>query len=294
MHEKSNDKLHTLAMCWRLKLRNGREIGFTNHDVDITIGGLKYFAKSGFTPSAISSTNGLSVDNLDIKGIIDHEIIRTEDILAGLYDYAEIQVFLVNYMKLDDEVIKLRRGWLGEVKLSKDSFVVEVRGMLQALASANITEFYSNKCKADFCDERCKLKKDDYIMRDIVVIEVISKSSIRFKSSRINTKGDNSHLSKIEEQISESLVNVRIFNYGLLTFINGYNQGLSMEIKYCSGDTIDLALSMPYQINEGDKFNMISGCDKSLKSCSEIYRNAINFRGEPHIPIAQKLKNNIN
>ena len=58
----------TLATCWKLSLSNGTVFGFTDYDKDMVISGLTYKASSGFTPTAVSSTSSLSVDNLDVEG----------------------------------------------------------------------------------------------------------------------------------------------------------------------------------------------------------------------------------
>ncbi|MDJ1305820.1 MAG: phage BR0599 family protein [Candidatus Midichloria sp.] len=41
---------------------------------------------------------------------------------------------------------------------------------------------------------------------------------------------------------------------------------------------------MPFTIEQGDNIEITVGCSKTFKVCSEIYQNAVNFRGEPHIP----------
>ena len=34
----------------------------------------------------------------------------------------------------------------------------------------------------------------------------------------------------------------------------------------------------------GDRVELIEGCDKSLATCAGRFANALNFRGEPHLP----------
>ena len=43
--------------------------------------------------------------------------ITEDDLRAGQYDFAEVRMFLVNHENLGQGILKLRRGWLGEVAI---------------------------------------------------------------------------------------------------------------------------------------------------------------------------------
>ena len=107
----------TLATCWKITRRDGTVMGFTDHDTDITFESVTYIAASGFTPSAVASSAALNVDDLDVEGMLSAGAITETDLLAGVYDYAEIDVFQVNYADLTMGTIHLRTGWLGEVQM---------------------------------------------------------------------------------------------------------------------------------------------------------------------------------
>ena len=49
-------------------------------------------------------------------------------------------------------------------------------------------------------------------------------------------------------------------------------------------NSIILASELPYKIEVGDNFNITAGCDKQFSTCCNKFNNAINFRGEPHLP----------
>jgi uncharacterized phage protein (TIGR02218 family) len=87
----------TLATCWKLKRKDGEILGFTDHDKDLVVSGVSYKAATGFTPTAVQSHVGLAVDNLDVEGMLDSASITEADLMAGLYDFAEVEVFMVNY-----------------------------------------------------------------------------------------------------------------------------------------------------------------------------------------------------
>ena len=252
----------TLATCWHLERRDGVVLGFTDHDNDLVVEALTYKAATGFTPSAVQTTSSFAVDNLDIEGMLDSSAITENDIMAGLYDYAEIEVFMVNYIDLTQGKMNLRSGWLGEVSFSQNRFVTEVRGLTQSLAQ-KIGDVFSPTCRALLGDARCKIDLEDFTF-EAEVTGVIDKRV--FSAS--------------------SLVNpTEFFSAGKIKFTSGANLNLEMEVKdYVLGGNIALVLPLPYVVEVGDEFEIVAGCDKSFNTCIDKFENAVNFHGEPHVP----------
>lgn len=153
-----NTRNTTLAMCWKVTRKDGKVFGFTEHDEDLVIDGVTYKAATGFTPSAIEASASLAVDNLDCTGLLDGKDIKDDDLLDGLWDNAEIEMFLVNWEDPSQGKVLLPGwGWIGEVRLNRGRFVAEVRGMAQAVQQS-IVELFSPLCRADLGDARCKVK----------------------------------------------------------------------------------------------------------------------------------------
>ncbi len=93
-------ELLTTATCWKLKLADGEVMGFTDYDEDLNIDNILYKSSSGFTASSIILNSDLKTDNLEIEGILNSGDIKEEDVLSGKYDFANIEIFLVNYKDL--------------------------------------------------------------------------------------------------------------------------------------------------------------------------------------------------
>ena len=148
--------LTTLATCWRLLRRDGVMLGFTTHDRDLTIGGQTFRAAAGFVPSAISANNALKVDNLEVDGGLTSDAINSADLRAGRYDFAKIDIFLVDWQAPDAGAISLSSGFLGEVRMEDQRFTAEVRGLKQILQQ-EIGEVFSPECRADLGDRRCRV-----------------------------------------------------------------------------------------------------------------------------------------
>ena len=60
----------TLCWCWRLTRRDGIELGFTDHDRDVTFDGTTFEAAAGFTATEMRDSVGLSVDNLEVTSAL--------------------------------------------------------------------------------------------------------------------------------------------------------------------------------------------------------------------------------
>jgi hypothetical protein len=152
-----DQEVTTLASCWKIVRRDGQTFFFTDHDRDIVFEGDTYEAESSYDRTAIQSNSDFSVDNLDVAGILDSERLTPEEMRAGLFNRADVYIFLVNWKDPAQGALKLRRGWFGEFTLTGNGiFHTEIRGLAQAL-SHNFIEVYTSECRADFCDTRCKL-----------------------------------------------------------------------------------------------------------------------------------------
>lgn len=265
------------ATCWRVTLTNGTVYGFTDHDADLIIGGVTYLASSGYSASEVQTASDLSVDNLNIQGFLDSPVIFEADFIAGLWDYAQVNIFRINWADLTQGLMHERRGWLGEVSLKRGQFTVELRGLLQALTRP-ITELYSPGCRARLGDERCTKDLTDYtasfavnlVSSDRLFSAVIigSPQTLRLSPSSTGNPTDD------------------YFRGGLLTFLSGANAGLNMEVKAytAASGLFTLHLPMPYGVESGDVFTVYRGCDKAFPTCRDVFDNVLNFRGEPDVP----------
>lgn len=252
----------TLAQCWKLTRRDGVVMGFTNHDVDIVCEAVTYQAATGLIPSAIESQASLAVDNMDIEGMLNSAAITESDVLAGLYDHAQIETFLINYAEPSQGVLQLRTGWLGEIQHNKQHFIAEVRGLAQKLAQ-HMGELYSPVCRARLGDARCGINIADYT--ETGTISAVTSANQFADMARSEAAGS--------------------YDGGEIEFTSGANAGQLREVKFfLSGGQIQTALPFPFTIAVGDSYRIMQGCDKTITTCAAKYANAINFRGEPHVP----------
>lgn len=143
-----------MAVCLRVAQARApwTVLAFTSHDRTLTILGDDYVG--GFTRSDIATHSDLSVDNLNVKGILASGYFTESDLRAGLWDKAECRLFLVNWADLSQGSMALRKGWLGEISTGRSTFDAEFRGLLQALTK-NLLRIDQPGCDAVLGDERC-------------------------------------------------------------------------------------------------------------------------------------------
>jgi uncharacterized phage protein (TIGR02218 family) len=255
----------TLATCWRLERADGWVRGFTDHDRELMVDGLTYVASTGFLPSAIKTASDLSVDNLDVDGFLDDAALRAEDLIAGLFDGARIEVFIVNWADLAQGRLLLRKGFLGEVKRADQRFSAEIRGLSNRLQQT-AGKLYSRLCRVDLGSNECGValgpRTDTY-----AVTQVIAADTVRIVTTRATG----------------------YFTFGKATFTTGANAGAVNEVLLHDGQTIRLFVPMPRPIVVGDQIVLVAGCDKTPETCNAKFANILNFRGEPHIPGNDKV-----
>lgn len=251
----------TLATCWKVTRRDGLVLGFTDHDQDLTVAGQLYQASTGYTRSAIHTISDLSVDNLDIESALNSDTLNANDLRAGLWDEAEVEIFFVNWSDLSQGSVILKRGTIGHVELKDAVFKAELRGLTQALQQ-QIVELYTPDCRADLGDARCKIN-----LTALTVTGTVTATTDRYgftDSSRTEASG--------------------YWNGGLVLWTSGANAGRKMEIGIFAAGVFTLFLPMPGVIAVGDTYSLQPGCDKSFTTCKTRYGNGNNFRGEPYVP----------
>lgn len=99
----------TLAWCWRVTRNDGAAFGFTDHDRDLAFDGTTFDAATGFTASEIKDALGLSVDNLEVSSALKSDRLNEDDLAAGLYDDAAVEIWRVNWSDTDQRAL-MRAG----------------------------------------------------------------------------------------------------------------------------------------------------------------------------------------
>lgn len=251
----------TLAWCWKATRRDGQVFGFTTHDKDIVVAGVTFTAESGMNATAAQAKAGATVDNMDIHGFFGGTAVSEADILAGLWDGAEIEITLVNWADTT-QVMTIQTGTLGNITMKNGQFVAEMRSLSQALQQT-VGRVCSRRCDASLGDTRCGVAMAGWTVTGTVTA--------------------------VTDRQAFAATNLPASLGGLLTWTTGANASHAMEIKTATAGSIGLVMPMPYDITIGDTYSATAGCDKNLSTCRDVFANTTRFRGFPHIPGPDKV-----
>lgn len=251
--------LTTVALCWRIERRDGVAIGLTDHDRDLMIDGLLHRAAPGMTPSAITRTDTLQADTMDVTGAFSSAAIAEDDLLAGRWDGARVAMFAVDWTGQQGRV-DLGEGMIGAVETRDGGFTAELRGASAVLDRA-VVEETSPECRAELGDKRCR----------------VPIAGRRRFARVVAVEGQ-----RITLDAAEALAGA--YGLGTLRWIGGRNSGLISSIMASETDTVMLRSAPLFPAQPGALVELIEGCDKSLATCATRFGNAANFRGEPFLP----------
>lgn len=261
----------TLAQCVKITRRDGQVFAFSTCNEDLEVEGVVYSAADSVSATAQRSTVGTGVDNLEFIGLLTAETVTEEDLLAGRFDGAAIEIAVVNWADPGAGKIILLSGWLGNVQLTDGQFVAEVRSKAQKL-SQKIGELTSPLCRVHrLGDSRCKAALESF-RHDRTVYSAGSRREMVFDADAAATG---------------------YYDCGLVTFTSGANEGLCREVKAHVVDdgraAVELQEEFPFEIEVGDAATLEAGCDRRLETCHGKFTNVLNFRGEPHLPGNEKM-----
>lgn len=151
------EEVTSLTTVWQIIRTDGVVIRLTDNDRPITINGDVYNPATGYDRTAIQTRLGTASDNMSITGFFDDDTITQQDIDNGLYDFAELRIWIVNHQDTSQGVIALLRGNLGEFEHTAEGlFEATFRSMAEAFRN-KIGEKTSATCRADLGDGRCTI-----------------------------------------------------------------------------------------------------------------------------------------
>jgi uncharacterized phage protein (TIGR02218 family) len=250
--------MSTDATCWKITRADSTVLGFTDHDQDLLIDSVNYLASVGYSPSAIEHDNVGSSHSMEVSGVVNFSGISEDDLRAGLFDYATIECFKVNWSTLLDKVV-LVKGWLGQVSIGDGVFNADLKGLSHKLHN-NIGEQYMPTCAAQLGDTRCGLT-----ITPVNFTVTASGTQRTFTASGLTQPDD-------------------FFKGGIVTFTSGANDTYSMDVKEFSAGVVELYEPLPNQILIGVTGTITQGCDGTIGTCETVFDNVVNFRGFPHLP----------
>ncbi|MAM09044.1 MAG: beta tubulin [Rhizobiaceae bacterium] len=257
----------TVCHCWRLSLRNGSVLGFTEHDRDLVFAGTQFQAASGFFSSGFEAEEGLAASTNEVVGGFSSDAISQEALARGDYDGARVEVFLANW-QTPEQHQRLQVLEIGEVSREGGGFKAELRSRAHRLAQPQGRSF-TRRCDAVFGDAACGFDPDSAgFFATGTVLAVESETRLVIAGTGAFAEG--------------------FFAHGTARLESGDLAGLSFDIDgnapVAGGMRVDLWLPLEHLPETGDQVRLTAGCDKAFSTCRTKFGNHLNFRGFPHVP----------
>ena len=241
--------------------------GCTSLDDPITYddgdGAVLYRSDNGFMPAKFQQDAGFGVDNTEVTGWVTDEEITEADILAGIFDSAEVTIYRVNYMDLSQGHEVVAFGTLGETQFNENSWKCEFRSITQQ-AKQPYGKVYSLTCRNQYGDKKCKMPFEWF-------------------NATIDNLGEDPMLVIVASELTQA---DGFFAPGVIEVLSGPNAGADMDVdEFFEGGIIRLALQMPVPFQVGDNIRIRVDCDKLFETC-KAKGNVLEFRGEHLTPVA--------
>ena len=257
----------TLATCWRIIRADGVRLGFTDHDRPLTFDGVVFEASAGVETAARDTSADFAVDNTAGLGALTSDAIDEEDLLAGRFDGAVVEIWSVNWVDTEERFLVFS-GSLGEIARRDGAFEAEVRG-LKATLEETRGRIYQRTCDAALGDARCGVALHDAAYSADGSIVTVQTETEFVASGLAGFEGG-------------------WFTLGRLSWSTGARAGLIDRIVRHTDRDGEIRLVVSERaaapIAPGDAFTATAGCDKRFATCREKFGNVLNFRGFPLMP----------
>lgn len=257
------------AECWRIERTDGEVFTFTAHDKPIVFRGETYTPCGSLVSSALQTSAEFgATENLDLTGVIASGQITRADLWAGKYDAADIEVWRVDWSNPTVADL-LAAGKAGSLEFGSNEFKFEVVTAGERLQQRPILQPVMPTCRFRLGDSRCTVDLEAARVSGSVTalatpdLRVGAAKRIFADASRTEADG--------------------YFQLGRLTWTSGANIGISVDVKLYAADTFTLERPMQYDIELGDAYTVVPGCDRIFTTCDTKFANAVNFGGFPHL-----------
>lgn len=254
----ADGELTSIALCWRLERLDGAGLALTSHDARVHLDDVAFEPAPGMTPAAVTRSLGLDPDSGEIAGALSSDALETNDLALGRWDGARARLSAVDWENSQAEPIDLLAGELGEMSTKGASFSAELRGAAWRLEQP-VCPSTSPTCRAHFGDKQCRV-------------------DLAGRTSFASVIGSNGGLLTLDRAIGGNYL------LGRLRYLQGANCGLTTTIVAVDGVTIRVRDLARGPIESGCRVEIRHGCDKRFETCTNRFDNAVNFRGEPHLP----------
>lgn len=263
------------ATCWTFTRADGVVLGFTSHDQPVTFRGLEHSPCNSLAASAVEMSSIVgSTGSIDLIGLLSDAGVSERDIYNGLYDGANIEVWLVPWDNAGGETpIRLIAGVVGANGHETASYRQELLTEGAKLQQRALLETVTPGCRYQFGsvnDPRCPVDLSALEVSGSVTATAIPNASTD-STRRIFTDSTRAEADGY-------------FSLGRVVWVTGANAGAVSEVKDFVAGQFILWESLLNPIALTDQYNATPGCDKSEAAHLTFEPDMRFFGGYPHLP----------
>lgn len=257
------------STCFLVKLvtKKNEVLGFATADRNVRFddgaGFVTYKAYQELRPQKFQEDSTFDVDNTELLGWFSQAVENM--VVTGQFDFAELTVYRVNYLRLDRGAEVMAYGTVGEVSFSKSTNgnrKVEFRSLLQQLKQT-VNQLYSLTCRADFGDARCGMP-------------------LAWETATVSAVGSDPYA---DITLSGLVRADGYFDLGVLEVLSGPNAGAEIEVEsWLSSGVVRLTFLAPFAFVGGESVRIRRDCNKTATACI-AYGNIARMRAEHMTPV---------
>lgn len=266
--------LFRYASLWLIQRTDTSELRFTDHSSPIEFDGETYTPIGGVEATAREMEESLKDRNLELRGLISSAAITFDDLRAGLYRNALIVERLVDWKYPWAGSWRTRKYWVADTEFSPTGWRGQLEGITTQLKRA-VGEVVCRTCGHNLGDLKCTINIATHTISSTVT-SVDAYSRLRFYDTVLMAQIDH------------------YFTYGVVTFTDGENDGLSRPIVSSrdSDGQVRVAYPFPFNIAVGDGYDIYPGCGRTKEYCKGTAgtkgrpwaNNIANFSGKLYVP----------
>lgn len=239
--------LFRYATLWEITRSDSTVLRFTDHNAPLIYGANTYSPVGGVSASAQEMVDGLGSQNLEMVGIINSDDIKQDDLRAEKYHDAQVVEMLVDWRYPFAGIIFQRTFWVEDTVFTHETWSAQLVG-LSARLLRSVGNVFTRNCRFDLGDSRCGITLATWT--DSFAVSAVTGSAPRRKFTD-STAGEAT----------------QYYQFGVVTFTSGANNGLSRPVKSFSSGLFQMIWDFPYDVEIGDTFDVYPGCGKITGYC---------------------------
>lgn len=260
--------------CWTFTRTDSLVLGYTSHDQTVSFRGVDHVPCNSLAASAVEMSSIVgSTGSIDLIGLLSDAGVSERDIYNGLYDGANIEVWLVPWSNAGGETpIRLIAGVVGANGHETASYRQELLTEGQQLQQRALLETITPGCRFLFgnqVDPRCpvdlSLLEETGSVTALAIPNASTDSTRRIFSDNTRLEADG------------------YFSLGRVTWTTGANVGAVSEVKDFIGGQFILWESLLNPIGIADAYTATPGCDKSPTAHLTFEPDMKKFGGFPFV-----------